>query len=201
MDSAGPYLKLVGRVLLSIMFIQSGVGKVFGYAGTEEHMNAAGVPGTLLPLVIVTEVGGGLLVLLGLFTRYAAIALAGFCVLAAWFFHYQPGDMGQMINFMKNITIAGGLLQAIPAVATVITIALAQGEKNMAFSRDAISLAVRAPATPPECATDSVIVTDPVSGLSFEFSMWCQYKQVHYELAATWGVKTFNPNHLKLLTQ
>jgi putative oxidoreductase len=74
MDSAGPYLKLVGRVLLSIMFIQSGVGKIFGYAGTEEHMNAAGVPGTLLPLVIVTEVGGGLHVLLGLFTRYAAIA-------------------------------------------------------------------------------------------------------------------------------
>ena len=58
MDSAAPYLKLVGRVLLSIMFIQSGVGKVFGYAGTEEHMNAAGVPGTLLPLVVVTEVGG-----------------------------------------------------------------------------------------------------------------------------------------------
>jgi len=102
--------QVVGRVLLSIMFIQSGVGKIFGYAGTEEHMNAAGVPGTLLPLVIVTEVGGGLLVLLGLFTRYAAIALAGFCVLAAWFFHYQPGDMGQMINFMKNITIAGGFL-------------------------------------------------------------------------------------------
>jgi len=65
MDSAAPYLKLVGRVLLSIMFIQSGVGKIFGYAGTEEHMNAADVPGTLLPLVIVTEVGGGLLVRLG----------------------------------------------------------------------------------------------------------------------------------------
>jgi putative oxidoreductase len=90
--------------------IQSGAGKIFGYAGTVEHMNAAGVPGTLLPLVIITELGGGLLVLLGLFTRYAAIALAGFCVLAAWFFHYQPGDMGQMINFMKNITIAGGFL-------------------------------------------------------------------------------------------
>jgi putative oxidoreductase len=64
----------------------------------------------LLPLVILTELGGGLLVLLGLFTRYAAIALAGFCVLAGYFFHFQPGDMGQMINFMKNITIAGGFL-------------------------------------------------------------------------------------------
>lgn len=110
MDKAAPYLKLIGRILLSIIFIQSGWGKIFGYAGTMEHMNAAGVPGALLPLVILTELGGGLLVLVGLWTPYAAIALAGFCVLAAWFFHYQPGEMMQMINFMKNITIAGGLL-------------------------------------------------------------------------------------------
>jgi len=110
MDRAAPYLKLIGRVVLSIIFIQAGWSKIFGYAGTVEHMNAAGVPGALLPLVILVELGGGLLVVLGLFTRYAAIALAGFCVLSAWFFHYHPGDMGQMINFMKNITIAGGFL-------------------------------------------------------------------------------------------
>ena len=90
--------------------IQSGAGKIFGYAGAQAMMERHGVSGALLPLVIVTEAGGGLLVLLGLFTPYAAIALAGFCLLAAWFFHYQPGDMGQMINFMKNITIAGGFL-------------------------------------------------------------------------------------------
>jgi len=110
MEKFAPYLILIGRVVLSIIFIKSGWGKIFGYAGTVEHMNAAGVHGALLPLVILTELGGGLCVLLGLFTRYAAIALAGFCVLAAWFFHYQPVDMGQMINFMKNITIAGGFL-------------------------------------------------------------------------------------------
>ncbi len=73
-------------------------------------MQAAGVAGALLPLVILTELGGGRLVLLGLFTRWAAIALAGFCVLAAWFFHYHPGDSMQMINFMKNVAIAGGFL-------------------------------------------------------------------------------------------
>jgi putative oxidoreductase len=110
MDAASPYLKLAGRVLLAVMFIQSGIGKIFGYAGTAEHMTENGVPGILLPLVILTEAGGGLCVLLGLWTRYAAIALAGFCVLAALFFHSQPGDMMQMINFMKNITIAGGFL-------------------------------------------------------------------------------------------
>jgi putative oxidoreductase len=110
MDAASPYLKLAGRVLLAVMFIQAGIGKIFGYAGTAEHMTQNGVPAILLPLVILTEVGGGLCVLLGLWTRYAAIALAGFTVLAGILFHYQPGDMMQMINFMKNITIAGGFL-------------------------------------------------------------------------------------------
>ncbi|MBC8020887.1 MAG: DoxX family protein [Methyloceanibacter sp.] len=110
MERAAPYLILIGRVLLSIIFIQAGWGKIFSYAGTAGYMQAAGVPGALLPLVILTELGGGLLILLGLFTRWAALALAGFCLLSGWLFHYQPGDMAQMISFMKNITIAGGLL-------------------------------------------------------------------------------------------
>jgi putative oxidoreductase len=107
---SAPYFITIGRVLMAIMFIQGGVEKIFGYAGAQGYMEAAGVPGVLLPLVILTELGGGLCVLLGLFTRWAAIALAGFCVLAAILFHWQPGDMMQMINFMKNITIAGGFL-------------------------------------------------------------------------------------------
>jgi putative oxidoreductase len=110
MDAADPYLKLIGRVILSLIFIQSGIMKIFGFAGTQTMMEQNGLPGILLPLVILTEAGGGLCVLLGLWTRYAAIALAGFCVLAAYFFHYQPDDQMQMINFAKNITIAGGFL-------------------------------------------------------------------------------------------
>jgi putative oxidoreductase len=109
MERAAPYLSLIGRVLLSIIFIQSGWNKIFGYAGTVEHMEAAGVPGALLPLVILTELGGGLLVVLGVFTRWAALALAGFCLLAAYLFHH-PSDPEQIISFMKNITIAGGFL-------------------------------------------------------------------------------------------
>jgi putative oxidoreductase len=107
---AAPYLITIGRVLMTVMFIQAGFEKILGYAGSQDYMTAHGVPGALLPLVILVEAGGGLCVLLGLFTRWAAIALAGFCVLAAIFFHWQPGDMMQMINFMKNITIAGGFL-------------------------------------------------------------------------------------------
>jgi putative oxidoreductase len=110
MNAAAPYLITLGRILLCIIFLQSGVMKMFGYAGTEANMVEHGIPGLLLPLVILTEAGGGLCVLLGLFTRWAAIALAGFCVLAALLFHYHLDDMMQMINFMKNITIAGGFL-------------------------------------------------------------------------------------------
>jgi putative oxidoreductase len=110
MDSAAPYLKLAGRVLLSLIFITSGFSKITGYAGTSSYMEQHGLPGALLPLVILTQLGGGLLVLTGLFTRYAAVALAGFCLLTAYFFHYQPDDQTQIINFMKNIAIAGGFL-------------------------------------------------------------------------------------------
>lgn len=102
------------------------------------------------------------------------------------------------------ITIAGpGLAIAIPAAATAITVSATAGEKNMAFSRDAIVLAVRAPARPPECdsAEDFILVTDPMSGISVEVAKYCQYKQVHYEISATWGAKVFNPEHLVLLTQ
>jgi putative oxidoreductase len=110
MNAAAPYLITLGRVMLSLIFIQSGIMKIFDYAGTQTHMVEHGLPGVLLPLVILVEAGGGLCVLAGFFTRWAALALGGFCVLAAIFFHYQPGDMMQMINFVKNITIAGGFL-------------------------------------------------------------------------------------------
>jgi putative oxidoreductase len=107
---ARPYLITLGRVLLSLIFIQAGISKIFGYADTQAMMETHRIPGMLLPLVILVEAGGGLCVLLGLFTRWAALALAGFCVIAGIIFHWQPGDMMQMINFMKNITIAGGFL-------------------------------------------------------------------------------------------
>jgi putative oxidoreductase len=110
MDFAAPYLKALGRVLLSLIFIQAGFSKIPGYAETAVYMEAKGIPGLLLPLAILVELGAGLAVLLGLWTRWAALTLAGFCVLAAILFHFVPDDRMEMINFMKNITIAGGLL-------------------------------------------------------------------------------------------
>lgn len=101
---------LAGRVLLSAIFILSGFSKIISYAGTQQYMDGAGVPGFLLPLVVALELGGGLAVLVGWFTRPAAWALATFSILAAGLFHAEFGNELQQIMFMKNFAIAGGLL-------------------------------------------------------------------------------------------
>jgi putative oxidoreductase len=100
-------LLLVARVMLAYIFIVAGVTYVGQYAGVAEYMQANGVDARLLPLVIATELGGGLLVLVGLKTRWAAIALMGFCLLTALFFHLGAD---QAIHFRKNLAMAGGFL-------------------------------------------------------------------------------------------
>ncbi|WHI51291.1 DoxX family protein [Microbulbifer sp. MLAF003] len=102
--------KLVGRILMSLIFIFAGWNKIGGYKMTEAFMVSMGLPAFLLPLVIVVELLGGLAVLFGLFTRFAAIILFLFCLASAWMVHFSPGDSGEMTSFMKNITIAGGFL-------------------------------------------------------------------------------------------
>jgi putative oxidoreductase len=84
-----------------------GIGKIGGSAGVAEYMQAHGVDGRLLPLVILTELGGGLLVLFGSKTRWAAVALCGFCLLTALFFHVGAD---QAIQLQKNVAMAGGFL-------------------------------------------------------------------------------------------
>lgn len=101
---------IASRVLLAQLFIISGFGKITGYAGTQGYMQAMGVPGALLPLVILVELGGGLLLVAGLFTRWVALALAGFTLVSALIFHTHFADQMQMIMFMKNLSITGGLL-------------------------------------------------------------------------------------------
>ena len=102
--------ELLGRFLISAIFIVAGYGKLAGYAGTQAYMESQGVPGALLPLVIATELGGGLLVLAGLWTRAAAFAVGGFSALSALLFHANFADQTQQILFMKNFAMAGGFL-------------------------------------------------------------------------------------------
>lgn len=101
---------LIGRVLLAAIFIYAGYGKLGALEGTQAYMSSQGVPGGLLPLVILLELGGGIAIVLGLFTRITAIALAIFCVVSALLFHGHLIDQAQAILFMKNLAMAGGFL-------------------------------------------------------------------------------------------
>ncbi|NND57829.1 MAG: DoxX family protein [Xanthomonadales bacterium] len=102
-----------GRVLISLLFVITGINKITGFEGTQAYMESVGVPGMLLPLVIALELLGGLAVILGWHTRIAAFLLAGFCLLSAVIFHANFGDQMQMLMFLKNLGIAGGFLMIV----------------------------------------------------------------------------------------
>jgi putative oxidoreductase len=103
-------ISLAGRVLLSLIFIYSGWSKIGGFDGTVQYMQSFGIPAYLLPPVIALELGAGLAILFGLLARWAGLALAVFCLAAAFIFHFDFADRTQSIMFMKNLAMAGGLL-------------------------------------------------------------------------------------------
>lgn len=101
---------LVARILMPVLFIVSGWGKITGYAGTQQYMEAMGVPGFFLPLTILLEFGGGLAIIFGFLTRTTAIITALFTLMTAFLFHIDFSQAPNSIMFMKNLTIAGGFL-------------------------------------------------------------------------------------------
>lgn len=104
------YAAPLGRVLLSILFINAGWSKIAGYAGTAGYMASKGLPEFLLPAVIAVEFLGGLLLLVGYQTRLVAFLIAGFTVIASLIFHNFLLDPTQQLMFWKNMSITGGLL-------------------------------------------------------------------------------------------
>lgn len=102
---------LIARILMPILFIVAGYGKLGdAYAATQQYMQSMGVPGALLPLTILLELGGGLAVLFGFLTRTVAVFTAGFTLLTAFLFHTDFAQGANQLMFMKNLTIAGGYL-------------------------------------------------------------------------------------------
>jgi putative oxidoreductase len=101
---------LAGRILLGLLFVLEGYSKVGGWDAAVAYMQRYGVSDSLLPLVIAVELVGGFLIVIGWQTRLAALALAGFCILAALFFHFDFASRNQTISFLKNLAIAGGFL-------------------------------------------------------------------------------------------
>lgn len=113
-DKFGP---LVGRILLALIFLMSGIGKIGGFAGTAGYMASKGIPMTdvLLAITIVIEIGAALMLILGYKARLGAVALLLWMIPVTFIFHNfwaMPADqqMIQQIMFMKNLGLMGGML-------------------------------------------------------------------------------------------
>src|SRR5450755_3236529 len=109
-DTVKPYTDVAGRVLIATLFLLAGWGKISGYAGTQAYMQHAGVPGALLPLVILLELGGGIAIIIGYCTRPVALLLAAYSIIAGLLFHAGSPDQMQQVMFLKNLALAGGFL-------------------------------------------------------------------------------------------
>lgn len=106
------YGPLAGRILLALIFILAGYGKINGWDGTLGFMASKGLPmpEVLLALTILVELGGGLLLLVGFQARWAALALFLFLIPVTLIFHPFWAVAGEYNSFMKNLAIMGGML-------------------------------------------------------------------------------------------
>ena len=107
------YLPFAGRLLIGLPFAMSGLGKLAAYSKTTAMIAAAGlpVPPLAYAVAVALELGGGVLLVAGYQVRPIAAALAVFCIAAGVSFHSNFADQNQMIHFLKNVMMAGGLLQ------------------------------------------------------------------------------------------
>ncbi|MFM0291001.1 DoxX family protein [Paraburkholderia megapolitana] len=107
------FIPLLGRILIGGPFVMSGLGKLAAYGATVGYIAAMGlpVPPLAFVLAVLTELGGGLLLLSGYRARAVSLGMAVFCLVTAMVFHHNFADQNQMIHFLKNVMMAGGLLQ------------------------------------------------------------------------------------------
>ena len=103
-------IDLVGRILISSLFLISAYNKIFSLDGTMGWMEGYGVPGFLLYPTIALEIILPLFVIIGYQARISAGILAIFCIITAFLFHFDFSDQRQTISFLKNIGLAGGFL-------------------------------------------------------------------------------------------
>jgi putative oxidoreductase len=118
------YASLVGRLLIGLPFAMSGFGKLAAYGATTAYIAAAGlpVPPLAYAIAVLVELGGGLLLVAGYQARSVALVLAVFSVATAVAFHNNFADQNQMIHFLKNVMMSGGLLQIVAFGAGAISL-------------------------------------------------------------------------------
>jgi len=104
------FFDLVSRILISAIFLFSGVNKIFNFDETAQWMEGFGIPGLLLTPAIIIEIIFPILIIVGYKTRISAVFLSLFCLLTAFIFHNDFSNQTQIIAFLKNIGLTGGLL-------------------------------------------------------------------------------------------
>lgn len=105
-----PVALLAARILLGLLFVMAGIGKLGDVAGFAGYMASGGVPAALAWPVVLFEILGGLALILGVATRPVALALGAFCVVSGVLYHFDPADQMQMTQLLKNLGLAGGYL-------------------------------------------------------------------------------------------
>jgi len=103
-------VEILGRLLLSAIFLINGIGKIFNYEGTIQYMENFDVPGYLIIPAITVEILFPILLILGYYTKFSALVLSLFTLALAVIFHTEFSNQMQLMSFLKNIAIAGGLL-------------------------------------------------------------------------------------------
>ncbi len=103
-------VEILGRLLLSAIFLINGIGKIFNYEGTIQYMEIFDVPGYLIIPAITVEILFPILLILGYYTKFSALVLSLFTLALAVIFHTDFSNQMQFISFLKNIAIAGGFL-------------------------------------------------------------------------------------------
>jgi putative oxidoreductase len=122
------YIHLAGRILLATIFLLAGLGKLANPDATSGYMQAMGVSGALVWPTLLFEIGAALAIMVGWHTRAVALLLAGFCLVSGAIFHHNFADQVQMILFLKNVSMAGGLLLLVAGGASALSLDTRQGK-------------------------------------------------------------------------
>lgn len=113
---------LAGRILMAALFLWDGWGVLHNYSGTSDYIQQHGLPAIALPAALALQLGGGALIVVGWWTRLAALGLAVFCLSTAAIFHTGWADFNEQIHFWKDLALAGGFLGLVAQGAGVWSI-------------------------------------------------------------------------------
>jgi putative oxidoreductase len=131
------FVAMFGRLLIAVLFLDAAFGMLAAPQATLAEMHSAGLPLVQLGYVIalVTDIGGALLLIVGYRTRLVGFALALFTLITALIFHHDFADPDQLINFVKNVAIAGGLLQLTAFGAGALSLDARRRTRGALFGR------------------------------------------------------------------